>query len=137
MNIDWWCLKVDESFSHPFFSWSTNNSSKKIGGINACTILIFFLHCLLIYMFIDLTIFRSSFYYWYARSTMEIKSIATIEWCNNRMGISTFYWVGMQLTKQEILETYMQYDEYTHKIYDCIIQNIVSCVHAMVGGDVS
>ncbi len=54
MNIDWWCLKVDESSSHPFFSWSTNNSSKKIGGINACIILIFFLHCLLIYMFIDL-----------------------------------------------------------------------------------
>jgi len=71
-------LKVDESFSHSFFSWSTNNSSKNIGVINTCIILIFFLHCLLIYMFIDLIILKSSFYYWYARSTMEIKSIATI-----------------------------------------------------------
>jgi hypothetical protein len=49
------------------------------------------------------------------------------------MGISTFYWVGMQLTKQEVHETYVQYDEYTHRIYDCVIQNIVSCVHEMGG----
>jgi hypothetical protein len=49
------------------------------------------------------------------------------------MGISTFYWIGMQLTKQEVHEAYMQYDKCTHRIYDCIIQKIVSCVHAMGG----
>jgi len=64
----------------------------------------------------------------------KLKALQQLNGVNNRMGISTFYWVGMQLTKQKVLETYMQYDEYTHKIYDCIIQNIVSYLHAMGGG---